>query len=313
VEKKMFKIIITLLIILLLPVYVFAGYNKPGGTIGQFMAVGISARATGLGEAIIANVNDISAIYYNPGAMINIKNWDALFTHTWYPADVSMAFMGLGRHISQNQVVALSITSLYTDEMVVRTTLQPEGTGETFYCVNYMAALGFSSYLTDRFSFGINAKLIHLGYWSGKFNSNSWGIDVGALFRSGIQGLNIGVTINNLGPDIEVINESYNIPTSFNAGISADILKSDYHNLSVMTSWNKPESGEEKAALGFEYDFKKFLFARSGYKFNHDTESWSFGIGMIQSINKVKITADYSYSDFNVLPDIQRISIGFIF
>ncbi len=307
------KIKTTLLMVLLLTFGVYAGYNTPGTTTGQFLAVGLSARTAGLGESAIANLSDISAIFYNPGAMVNIARWDILFTHTRLPAEISLASISIGHHLSRNQVIGFSVTSLYTDEMIVRTPLQPEGTGETFYSTNYTATVGLSSYLTDRFSFGVNAKYIHLGYWSTRFSASSWGVDVGALFRSGLRNFNIGVAINNLGPAVKLIKESYNIPTSFNAGVSANILDLENQALSVMASWNKPMSGEEKAHLGLEYNFAKLIYFRSGYKFNHDSESWSFGIGLTKKIGGINFKADYSYSDFSYLKYIQRFSVGFTF
>ena len=153
-SRRFFKLplgvkVLQYFIFLLLPTCVFAGYNTPGSTTGQFLAIGLSARAAGLGESITANVNDISSIFYNPGAMVDITPWDAAFTHTRLPADITLTFFGIGHHITKNQVIALAITSLYTDEMKVRTPMQPEGTGETFYSVNYAATVGFSSFLTD--------------------------------------------------------------------------------------------------------------------------------------------------------------------
>lgn len=35
----------------------------------------------------------------------------------------------------------------------------------------------------------------------------------------------------------------------------------------------------ERVNIGFEYGYNKMLFLRGGYKFNHDTEGLSLGLG----------------------------------
>ncbi len=46
--------------------------------------------------------------------------------------------------------------------MKVRTPLQPDGTGETFYAGNYKFGLSYARFLTDRVTFGGTLNFVHM-------------------------------------------------------------------------------------------------------------------------------------------------------
>ncbi len=53
---------------------------------------------------------------------------------------------------------ALSVGGINSGPMEVRTTFQPDGTGEFFYAIYLMGALSYSKQLTDQFSSGATAR-----------------------------------------------------------------------------------------------------------------------------------------------------------
>ena len=65
---------------LLLPGVLLA-QAKVGTAGAQFLEIGVSARAIGMGEAYVAVSNDATAMYYNPAGLTQLYDREAVFTH----------------------------------------------------------------------------------------------------------------------------------------------------------------------------------------------------------------------------------------
>ena len=102
------------------------------------------------------------ATYYNPAALPWLKKTDVVFNHTAWFAGINHEFAAAAMYIEDVGAFGLSVTALYTDEMKVRTPLQPEGTGETFYVGNYRFGLSYARFLTDRVTFGLTISYINM-------------------------------------------------------------------------------------------------------------------------------------------------------
>jgi len=61
---------------------VLGGSSRTGTAGAQFLQIGVSARAAGMGETFVAFVDDASGAYYNPGVLVLIPQRQALFNHT---------------------------------------------------------------------------------------------------------------------------------------------------------------------------------------------------------------------------------------
>jgi len=66
----------------------------------------------------------------------------------------------------------------------------------------------------------------------------------------------------------------------------------------------------ERVNMGIEYGFKKILFLRGGYKFNHDTEGLSLGVGFSIRLIGLMTKLSYSFNDAGSFSPVNRISIG---
>ena len=102
-------------ILLLLPVLLYAQYNRPGSTDAQFLKIGVSARGTGMADAYLASVEGAEATYYNPAAMPWVPNRDVVFTHTTWFAGINHEFAAATQNFDDIGSFGLSVTALYTD------------------------------------------------------------------------------------------------------------------------------------------------------------------------------------------------------
>ncbi|RKY56242.1 MAG: hypothetical protein DRP89_01730, partial [Candidatus Neomarinimicrobiota bacterium] len=168
-------------LLLLLYSYGFAQYNRPGSTSAQFLKIGVSPRAAGMSDAFISVVDGAEATYYNAAALAWIKTTDIVFNHNKWFTGINHEFVAIARNFDMVGTFGLSLTSLYTDEMKVRTPLQPDGTGETFYAHSYRLGISYARIMTNRVTLGGTLNYINISLFSG-FPADAISIDIAALY-----------------------------------------------------------------------------------------------------------------------------------
>src|SRR5512140_2771111 len=286
--------------LLLVPALVYGQYDRPGSTDAQFLKIGVSPRATALSDAYIAVVNGAEAGYYNSAALPWIKGTDAVFNHTVWFAGINHAFFAAAHNFDDLGSVGVSVTALYTDEMKVRTPLQPEGTGETFYAGNYRFGLSYSRFLTDRVTLGVTASYIHMSLYQ-DFKANAYSIDVAAMYVSDFRGFRFAMQIANFGSSVQYINEAYPLPTSFTFGLGINAIDGDIHKLLFSFAAVKPNEGAPLGQAGLEYNFDGTFFLRVGRRFNYTAATYSFGAGVHADVAGYGLRVDYSYAAYTSL------------
>jgi hypothetical protein len=272
--------------------------------------IGTSARAAGMGEAFIAVAEGAEAAHYNPANLGYMEGTDVVFNHTKWFAGINHEHVAAAH--SFNPAIGtfgLSLTALATDEMSVRTPLQPEGTGETFRSSNVRAGLTYARMLTDRVTFGGTIHYISMALYD-DYEQNAVAVDIATSFRSGFRGFQFGMKIANLGSEVKFINESYPLPTNFTFGATIDAVQQEMHRLSVSGSAVKPNDSRPLGNVGLEYGFNELLFLRGGYYLNHGVATFSFGGGVNLDITALAFRFNYGYSSFGSLGNAHRFAIG---
>ena len=194
--------------------------------------------------------------------------------------------------------------------MDVRTPLQPDGTGETFYATNYRIGISYARYLTDRVSFGGTINYINMSLFS-DFTADAVSLDIAVLYVTNFRGFRFGMKIANFGSEAKYVNESYPLPTNFTFGLSMNAIQGNDHKLLTSFSAIKPNDGQPLGQLGVEWNYRNLFFVRAGYRPNHDVATYSFGTGIQFNMHGRKLGFDYSYSDFALLGAAHRFGIGF--
>ncbi|MBM4160358.1 MAG: PorV/PorQ family protein [Ignavibacteria bacterium] len=298
--------------VVLLPALLYSQYNRPGSTDAQFLKIGVSPRGTAMSDAYIAAVNGAEATYYNSAALPWMQGTDVVFNHTMWFAGINHEFLAVARNFGDLGALGLSFTGLYTDEMKVRTPLQPEGTGETFYAGNYRFGLSYARNLTDRVSFGATISYITMSLYSG-FSANAFSLDIATLYVSNFRGFRFGMQIGNFGSSIQYVNESYPLPTNFTFGLGINAIDGETQKLWISGSGVKPNEGQPMAQVGTEWNYLNMFFLRAGYRLNHSVATYSFGGGVQFDVSGYRMRADYSYSNFLLLGAAHRFGVGFAF
>jgi len=296
-------------VIFLLPIFIFAQYERPGSSSAQFLKIAVSPRAAGMGDSYISISEGAEAAHYNTAALALIKNTDAAFSHTEWFAGINHDFASVAHTFSYG-TLALSYTGLYTDEMKVRTPLQSDGTGETFYAGSYRFGVSYARFLTDKVTFGTTLNYINIFLYSG-FTANAVAVDIATLYTTKHRNFRFGIKISNFGSEIKFVNESYPLPTNFTFGLSMNVVEMDKYKLLLSMTAIKPNDIRPIGLIGAELNCQDLFFLRTGYRFNYEIVKYSFGAGLKLNIIGYLLYIDYSYSDSGLLGGTHCLGVRF--
>ncbi len=312
-----------------------------GTSAAAFLEIGIGARAMAMGGAYASIATDVSALYWNPAGISRIPGMQAEFTHSEWLAGTSFEYVGIVVPIRKlNSAVGLSFCSLEYGEQPVRTIERPEGTGELYGARDFALGLTCALSLTDRFSFGMSTKYIQQRIWSE--SGSAFAVDVGVFYNTMLEGLQLGACMSNFGseislngrnlrtikdPDEAISNydrvpvdyttSAYPLPLLFRFGISYEMNFGRFNRFVFSADVLHPNNRTESINLGMEYGFGKMFYFRAGYQnlFERDTiNGLTVGGGVAYSLRgSMEFNVDYSWSNWGMLQNVQRFTLGIAF
>lgn len=317
----------------------FRSTSKVGTTAGQFLKIGVGARAIGMGGAQSAVTGDISSIYWNPAALSRLATSGELtFNHVNWLADIKYDFAAGVMPIGELGTFGLSIISLRVPEEKVRTIDFPDGDGRQWDASSFAVALSYARNLTDKFSIGFNAKFIRESIWSE--SASGFAIDVGTLYAFELKGLTLGASISNFGTTMrlngrdlyfnndpngnigsgpnnipsEYRTEDYSLPLTFRIGLAYDALQTSDIRVTAAVDAMHPNDNTESVNSGLELAWQEIFFARVGYKslFLRDSEQgMTWGVGIHYGITNLgSFKLDYGFADYGRLQNVHYFSLG---
>lgn len=288
------------------------GQAKVGTAGAQFLELGVSARAIGMGDAFLSICNDASAVYYNPAGLTQLMDRQVLFTHVSYPADINYEFVALAYPTPNiGGVWGLSLTMLNAGEMNYIQYKEVWNPTQTFNAKEYALGISYARNLTDRFMVGGTLKLLDELYDTER--ATGWAADVGTLYDTGFKGFRIGMMISNFGADLTFLKESHPLPMNFKFGGVVDILRREDHTAVLAAEGSHPNDNMEKFNAGVEYWFRDMFAIRFGNHFEYDTGGLSAGGGLRLDLSGRELSFDYGYHDMGHLADTHRFSLGIVF
>jgi hypothetical protein len=307
-------IIAGMILMLLVPALVSATtkpFEKVGTFAAQFLKIGPSARAIGMGGAYTAVSNDASSIYWNPAGMVEMTRTQVTLNNVVWPADIQLYYAGaIFSTPYLPGTFGLSARALTMDPQVERTIYMPEGTNRTFDAGDMSFGISYGMYFTDRFSAGITTNFIHMGLADKSVETLSF--DFGLLYRIGIQGMRLGMLVQSLGSEVNFDDRSSKLPTMFKVGLAVDAYRSGAHTLLASGEFAHPVDNKERMNVGMEYTFNQFFSLRGGYNIGYDAEGLAAGVGFrIDTSQTSDISFDYAWEDLQELGSTHRFSLNF--
>lgn len=286
------------------------------GTAGaQFLKLGSSARAGGMGDAFTAVSDDAYAVHYNPAGLSRLERGQiggghtALFQKITYQS-FALALPwgkeeGYNRHALGFGVLYLGVGDI---ERRVGDSTDPVGSfgaADAAYSVSY--SRGFS----ERLSVGGTAKFISQSIDT--YRGNSYAGDLGALYRVGEDpdAPVVGAAIKHLGKKIGyTAAEQDPLPTTVSFGAA---LRPFRRKLLVSLEAGKAYDADPYGALGLEGRKRLGDTAaaalRAGYNSSRRELGTMSGLSAGAGLSFPKADFDFAWLPFGPLGDSFRFSL----
>ena len=299
------------------------GGQRAGISALTFLKIDPSPRSAAMAGSHVSMSGDAFATYWNPAAVAEVEQFSVAASNTFWIAGINHAYLST---VFPTKIghFSLSATSLTTGKMERRTEFQPDGTGEYFYASNTAVGLTYSKKLTDFFSYGITARYVNESL--AEYTAHTGVVDLGFLYRTDVKDLSFAVALQSFGTNSKlkgdyqpdglnskpVTLEEYPAPTVFKLGVSMIPWKTEDKSLTTIIQLNHPNDNAENIRLGLEFEYRKLLFLRAGYKINVKDEVYpTGGVGLRTRIGKHPLQFDYAVDPTRYLGWIHRVGLTF--
>ncbi len=302
---------------------------------GEFMAIGVGGRAMGMGGAFVGIANDVTAGYYNPAGLAQIKypqialmhdeRYGQLANYNYgsvaipYGKDWSFGISTMWLSIegipdTRNALYDANrdgILDIRTDRLDYSKITEFNNNDWAFY-------LTAAKKHSDVFYYGANIKIIRRTF--GDIGSATGiGFDVGAMYLP-MENLVVGANIQDVTTTLiawstgrnELITPTLKVGSAYSYDLGwgkilpAIDLDIRFENRRFASQFNiGPVSFDSH--LGVEFSYKNLFAIRGGY---NDVKQFTIGAG----VKLPKLNIDYTFAKFNMskeesLDNTHRISI----
>lgn len=331
------KFISLIVIVLLFAASLSADERKIGTSGAQFLKIGVGSKYIGMGEASAAVATDVYAMYWNPAGLAEIEGNAISFTNVDYLLDVQLNYLAYAKAFEDVGVFGFSVAALSMDEMEITTFEDQDGTGDMYDAGSYALGLSYARQFNAQFSFGLSVKYINEKIHNE--TASGFAFDFGTMLYTGFRSLRLGVSINNMGPEMEfsgndlIVNYDeqngggandpvnaelqstpYELPMIFRFGMAYDFIFNEKSKMTFASEISHPNDNAQQGAVGAEFNYDDLFYLRGGYKINYDEQGISFGGGLNTVVSgETRLLLDYSWQDYGRLNSTQRFSVGFTF
>ena len=311
--------------------------TRRGTTAAEFLSIPVGARATGMGGAVAASISDATAIYWNPSGLGHMQKASFMAEHASWLAGINFNFAAAALP-TRFGTFGMAVTALQTQDMLVTTVDDQQGTGETFNAASYAVGLSWGRSLTDRFALGVTAKLLNERIWHSK--ATGMALDVGTVFETPFRGIRLGASIANFGTkmqmtgddllvvsDIDPVNrgnnesnraylktERFGLPLMMRIGLATEMIDTETMRFTVAADILSPNNSRQFVNAGVELGLLgDLLQIRAGYSelfLDDSIRSFTLGAGLRYDFATVGLAFDYAFENQEYFGGVNRVAMA---
>lgn len=344
IKTKLYNVLMALIImgIVLSPVY-GADRARTGTAAAMQLLVPVGARAMAMGGSNIATTSGVDAMYWNPAGLAKMNyNFSSVISNFTIFNDIHLNYLALAAKVGEVGTVGFSIKAFDVGDIPVTTVEDYEGDlGVTYSPTLMTMGLTYSRRLTDAIAVGFNSKLIYESIPGA--SASAFAFDIGIQYSNlgGIQGLDFGVVMNNIGSDLQyggsklIVNAqeatasytdfrrrstaSDDLPANIELGLGYSRVLAENQDLVTSMVFKSNNYGYDSYRMGGEYAYNKQFFIRGGYEYDMaiDSEEKLYGVtlgaGMMYKIGGATMFFDYVFRPVQYFDaeNMFQIKVGF--
>lgn len=339
------KLLITLSILICASSLFAADYG--GVTASPYLNIGVGARASGMGEAYTAIVDNVDAGWWNPGALVKVESPQFSFMHNQNFGGTYYEYLAVGFPAEQLGLdiwgtIGIHALLVRVDDVEI-TKEDASGNYSTAY-EQYKLDNGIKQFGAGGAVFGFSyswqaAKMFAVGATLKIINQTvaeeqGWipAMDIGILVNTALQGFDLGLVFQNVSfMQMNSVDGAPDAPLPMNLKFGLG-----YKNKRLFTSEDDPRDGLTVAIdgilplqpanmplrinLGFEYLYNagdNILKPRFGYRLNGNKfvsdlgwfAGFTFGFGYSRNFEGTDVGVDYAFVPFGELGMSHRMGI----
>jgi len=232
-----------------------------GSVGGNELGLALGARPAGMGEAFMSLSNDVNTTAWNPAGLALIKGTHLGFMHNIYIQETSLEYLAYAQSIAPSAGLGAYLAYLNYGKLD-KTDDSGQVTGQ-FSPFAFILGLGYGQRLMENMTAGVTLKLLQENIDGGGYTAAA--LDLGALYRTGLEGLQLGLSVKNLGTRLA----GFSLPLAVKAGAAYMVpVTGPGDDWRVLLEASVPTNDSRYTAihLGTEYWFQRVVAARLGYK-----------------------------------------------
>ncbi|NIV95500.1 PorV/PorQ family protein [candidate division KSB1 bacterium] len=339
-------LIASMVFLLLFGTTLFAGNSdKVGQTAAPELLIPIGGRDLAMGGSSIAISHGIESIFWNPAGLAHAeRNATAMFSRLTYIGDIDVNYVAVAGTFGDFGTVGLSIKSMDFGDIPITTEDFPDGTGAFLDPTFFTIGVTYSKLLSDRVSVGFTGNFISEDLAEARVSATGFAFSAGVQYQNlgGIQGLDLGVAVKNIGPQmgfdgsgllregsvddvsrggsfVKIDPATEELPSTIEIGGAYSFNAGELSSVRITGMFQNNNFSDDQGKFGAEYEYNNLFFVRGGYDFAPGAadEAFifgaSFGAGVRVDVGGVEVFADYGFreSDFFDNQNAFSVRLGF--
>ena len=282
-----------------------SAFAQGSSTSSSYLMLPVSARSAALGDATIADPMSFTSSFLNPANLSSDGPATIALSHLQWIQDIKTEFGGtsipFGLGTFGFSVMNTNISGIEIREI-------PGPAAGTFSAHFAAVQLGFARNILRTVSIGGSVKYLYEKLYVDE--TTGYGIDVGALYRTPIDGLTAGASLTNLGALRGFRTQSSQLPSMGRIGGAYGFSLGTFDVTVNAAAAKDLHVNDVHAQVGVETVYDSLLAIRLGYQTGYESRGLSAGLGLHYSF----LQFDYAYIPFSLgLGDAHMFSLGFRF
>lgn len=271
-----------------------------------FLTIDPFPRSAAMGSGLTGASGGITSIYFNPAGLVLTEGDIISSTHCEWFQGMRFENLALSHNMKNKGALGVGVKGFYTGGMERRTvdSPEPEGTFGAYF-------IDFGLTYSKQFFYFLPVGLSLRGIYERIDDQTALGtcLDIGFLYRTAIEGLQFGLSLKNLGPEMKFKDEEFKLPGLIRFGAGYRTFGGN-----LLLSADVEKMGKRKATLnlGGEVVILRTLSLRAGVNGENrkeigKTAGLSLGAGF--AVGDIKV--DYAFVNYDYLGMTHRFGLTF--